>query len=127
MQRFALAWPPPPLPHLCECNDPQQHYYWPQIKTRLIKSPPPSLVQITCRAKFFHKEFTTDCSCFPSLILFFGKLMYPQNDKLSILEVLEVKAFFAVQPWWTDLLRIFIKLFPQILQCQHLCMVIKKK
>ena len=37
--------------------------------------------------------------------------MYSQNDKNDIIEVLEIKTFFAVQPWWTDFLRIFVK-FP---------------
>ena len=34
--------------------------------------------------------------------------MYPQNNKTGVLEVLEIKTFFAAQPWWTDLLRIYV-------------------
>ena len=36
--------------------------------------------------------------------------MYSQNYENGILEVLEIKTFFAAQPWWTDFLRIFVKL-----------------
>ena len=32
--------------------------------------------------------------------------MYLQNDETAILEVLENKIFFAVQPWCEDLYRI---------------------
>ena len=37
------------------------------------------------------------------------KLMYPQNDKISVLGVLQIKTFFAAQLQWMDLLRIFVK------------------
>ena len=36
--------------------------------------------------------------------------MNSQNYENGILEVLEIKTFFAAQPWWTDFLRIFVKL-----------------
>ena len=29
--------------------------------------------------------------------------MYPQDDEIGVLEVLEIKILFAAQPWWTDL------------------------
>ena len=47
--------------------------------------------------------------------------MYPQNDKIGVLEVLEVKAFFTAQPCW-----IFVKYSLLILRWWHLCKVIKK-
>ena len=53
-------------------------------------------------------------------------MMYSQNDKNGVLEVVEIKTFFAIQPWWTDFLIIFAKFFPQILYRWHLCKVIKK-
>ena len=37
------------------------------------------------------------------------KLVYPQNDKVGILEVFKIKTSFIAQLWWTDLLRIFVK------------------
>ena len=27
-------------------------------------------------------------------------MMYSQNDKTGVLEVLEIKIFFTAQPWW---------------------------
>ena len=35
--------------------------------------------------------------------------VYPQNDKIGLVEVPEIKTFFAAQPWSTDLLQIFVK------------------
>ena len=31
-------------------------------------------------------------------------MMYSQNDKIGVLEVLEIKIFFADEPWWADFL-----------------------
>ena len=42
-------------------------------------------------------------------IVFFIELMYPQNDKMSVLEVLEIQSFFAAQLCWADLLTFFCK------------------
>ena len=42
--------------------------------------------------------------------------MYSQNDETGVLEVLETKVFFAAQPWWEGLYRIFKKFSPRILQ-----------
>ena len=33
------------------------------------------------------------------------EILYSQNGKNGVLEVLKIKAFFAVPPWWTDFLR----------------------
>ena len=30
----------------------------------------------------------------------FFKMMYSQNDETGVLEVLQIKIFFAAQPWW---------------------------
>ena len=56
-----------------------------------------------------------------SLSLFFMELMYPQDDEIGVLEVLEIKILFAAQPWWTDL-----GFSPQVL---HWCLykVIEKR
>ena len=32
--------------------------------------------------------------------------MYSQNDEIGVVEVLEIKIFFAAQPCWEDLYRI---------------------
>ena len=53
------------------------------------------------------------------------ELMYPQNDEIDILEVLKIKTFLAAQPWWTDLLRIFVIFSPLILYWWNLCKAIK--
>ena len=49
------------------------------------------------------------------------ELMYPQDDEIGVLEVLEIKILFAAQPWWTDL-----GFSPQVL---HWCLykVIEKR
>lgn len=46
-----------------------------------------------------------------SLILFFKELMHPQNDKIGVLEVLEIKTVSSAQPWWADVLRILYVYF----------------
>ena len=55
------------------------------------------------------------------------ELMYLQNDKTDVLEVLEIKIFFVAQPWWKDVLRIFIKFSPRVLDFWHLCNFIEKQ
>ena len=55
-------------------------------------------------------QLTIEPFCFSFLSLFFMEIMYSQNYENGILEVLEIKTFFAAQPWWTDFLRIFVKL-----------------
>ena len=55
------------------------------------------------------------------------KLMYPQNDEISVLEVLQIKTFFATQLQWTDLLRIFVKFSQLNLQRWSLSKDIEKK
>ena len=47
---------------------------------------------------------------------------YPKNDKIGVLEMLETKTFFAAQPWWTHLLRIFVKFSPRAL---HWCISVR--
>ena len=42
--------------------------------------------------------------------------MHSYNDETGILEVLEIKIFFAAQAWLEDLYRSFWKFFPWILQ-----------
>ena len=46
-----------------------------------------------------------------SLVLFFKELMHPQNDKIGVLEVLEIKTVSAAQPRWADVLRILYVYF----------------
>ena len=55
------------------------------------------------------------------------KLMYPQNDEINVLEVLQIKTFFATQLQWTDLLRIFVKFSQLNLQRWSLSKDIEKK
>ena len=53
--------------------------------------------------------------------------MYPQNDEINVLEVLQIKTFFATQLQWTDLLRIFVKFSQLNLQRWSLSKDIEKK
>ena len=53
--------------------------------------------------------------------------MYPQNDKIGVSEVLEIKTFFGALPWWRDLLIIFLKFSPRVLHWWSLCKVTEKK
>ena len=55
------------------------------------------------------------------------ELMYPKNDKIGVLEMLETKTFFAAQPWWTHLLRIFVKFSPWALHWWISVRLSKKK
>ena len=48
------------------------------------------------------------------------EMLYSQNDKNGVLEVLDIKNFFTAQPWWTDFLRILVKFSLRILQWWHL-------
>ena len=68
-------------------------HYWPYIKIRLLKFL--SFVEIIYRAVFSCKELTFDCFCFA----FAFQKVYSQNDETGVLEVLEIKTFFAAQPW----------------------------
>ena len=38
-----------------------------------------------------------------------------QNNETGILEILKLKVFFAVQPWWVESERKFVKFFLRIL------------
>ena len=51
--------------------------------------------------------------------------VYPQNDKIGLVEVPEIKTFFAAQPWSTDLLQIFVKIHSADFTLD-LCKVIEK-
>ena len=53
--------------------------------------------------------------------------MYPQNDKIGVLVVPEIKTFFATQPWCRDLWRIFVRLFLRVLHWWYLYKVIEKR
>ena len=41
----------------------------------------------------------------------FLKIVYSQNDEIGVLEVLELKVFFAAHLWWVDFDKIFVKFF----------------
>ena len=47
--------------------------------------------------------------------------------KTNLYGLFELKTVFAAQPWWTDLLRIFVWFSPQILHWYHLYKLIQKK
>ena len=54
------------------------------------------------------------------------EMMYSQNNENGIFEVLKIKTFFPVQPWWTYFIRIFVKFSPWVLHWWHLSKVIEK-
>ena len=42
-------------------------------------------------------------------------MMYSRNNETGVLEVPEIKIFFAAQPWWEDFHWIFKNIFQWIL------------
>ena len=91
-----------------------QHHYRPYIMIRLLKFSPPCRDNL--QGCISLKEIKHGLLMFFLLIFIFFKKMYSQNDEIGVLEVLEIKIFFASQPCWEDLYRIFWKLSPWILK-----------
>ena len=57
------------------------------------------------------------------------KMIYSQSDERGILDVLEIKIFFAAQPWWAEFLKNFLKfLFVDfVLWWWYLCKFLVKR
>ena len=45
--------------------------------------------------------------CVFTSYVYFLKMMYSGNNEAGDLEVLEIKIFFAAQPWWADFIEFF--------------------